>query len=59
MTLIEELKAELAKLQQAQEECVDEFGMVKPESKYKYKMLVTQAHDFKSCIEWLTENLAK
>ena len=50
---IKTLKEELWKIQKAESECIDEYGVIKHEHKYRYKMLVEQAVSFRQCIEYL------
>ena len=55
MTALETLREELAKIQRAENECVNEFGIVKPGCRYRYQILIQQAKDLKSSINWLSK----
>jgi len=52
-TAIEEMKAELRRIQIAQEECINEYKIVKTSHRYRYQILVRQAKEFKDSIAWL------
>ena len=51
---IETLKAELARVQEAQVECVTEYGAVKPECRYRYQLLCRKGQEIKGSLDWIT-----
>lgn len=53
MTAIESMKIELNKIHQAQAECVNDFGYVRSECRYRYQILTNQAKAFHDSIEWM------
>jgi len=53
LTAIDIVREELRKIQVAQNECVTPSGVVKREHKYRYKMLVGLAQEFKNSLDWL------
>ena len=48
-----DLKQVLQEIQQAQSECISEYGYIKSECRYKYQMLVRQAQALRESISWL------
>lgn len=56
MTAIEALKSELARVQAAQSECMDDHGLyVRPECRYRYQLLCRQGQELKGCVDWFVE----
>ena len=47
------MKRELRRIQQAEAECVDQYGIIKNAMKYKYQLLVKKASSFKHAIDWM------
>lgn len=54
MTALETMKAELARVQAAQGECVNIHGYVVPHCRYRYQMLLRKARGLKESIDWMT-----
>lgn len=55
MTAVQTMKKELTQIQQAMEECVTEYGTIKPQHRYRYLLLIQKARSFKESIDWMKE----
>lgn len=55
MTALETLRAELARVQEAQWECVNEYGYIVPNCRYRYQILLRRARDLKGSIEFMQD----
>mgnify|MGYP000995275197 CR=1 FL=1 len=55
MTAIETLKEELRRVQEAQGECVNEYGYVVPHCRYRYQILLRRAMDLKGSIDFMQD----
>lgn len=55
MTAIETMKAELARVQAAQGECVNEYGYIVPHCRYRYQILLRRARDLKGSIDFMQD----
>ena len=53
LSAITTMQHELTKIQQAQSECVNAYGVIRNGYKYKYQILVQQASEFRSGIRWM------
>lgn len=50
---LQTMKKELARLQAAMSECVDDAGIEYPWMKYRHQILIRKAKEFKAGIDWL------
>lgn len=57
ITAVDVCRNELDMILIARDDLVDEFGYVKPYNRERYLILVKQAEDFRSAIEWLENNI--
>jgi len=55
MTAIETLRSELARVQAAQSECVNEYGYVMPHCRYRYQILCRKGQELKGSIDFIKE----
>ena len=55
MTATEAMKSELHRVQEAQAECVTEWGAIKPECRYRYQILTRKAAELKGSIDWMND----
>ena len=53
MTAIETMKEELRSVQEAQWECVNEWGYVHGHCQHRYQILVRKSQELKGSIEWM------
>ena len=53
MTALECISREIIKIQQAEAECIDQYGIVKSSHKHRYQELVRKAQEFKASKDWL------
>lgn len=52
---IETMKAELARVQAGQEECINIYGYVVPHCRYRYQILLRRARDLKGSIDFMQD----
>lgn len=52
---IESMKAELARVQEAQGECVNVYGYVVPHCRYRYQLLLRKARELRDGIEFMQD----
>ncbi len=55
MTALETLRAELARVQAAQVECLTEWGAVKQECRYRYQILCRKGQELMGSVEFLQD----
>ena len=56
MTALETLRAELARVQAAQSECMDDYGLyIRPECRYRYQLLCRKGQELKGSIDFMKE----
>lgn len=55
MTALETMKAELARVQEAQGECVNIHGYVVPHCRYRYQILLRRAKELKGSIDFMQD----
>lgn len=53
MSAISTMKREIKKMQRAQDECINEHGIIRSGYRYRYTMLTRKIKSFKDSIEWL------
>lgn len=56
LTAIDCIREEIRKLNEAANKCIDEYGVLKSEHKYRYQMIVQALEECRRGLKWLEES---